>query len=316
LLPLVRSTHSRKRVTSCIIAAKAVPVTIDHGPYDIVKQGAFNALMRIELARIQAFGFELRELNALRYDWKPKLQDYQGEESWLSHAEQLDGSTHLAAQFLLGGFIFSGFAQASGTEHYIQPKRSRFFLSLTAVPKVYGQISHEVEEPIFQEAIESLNGTAATVHKLGGLPPVLPYLIAKAAPTATAADILKLALEFPATSDGRRYCAAAAELRKDGVLAQRAKNAALVARAEAIKMLKPFSQLAEQDGGFQVEVSVGMEGPKVKLSRELHLPAWLRLWWNDHTPFGGIRKTFRRMWMAAESYENLEKQIRDIWGRS
>ena len=34
--------------------------------------------------------------------------------------------------FLLGGFIFSGFAQASGTIHYIQPKRARFFLGLAA----------------------------------------------------------------------------------------------------------------------------------------------------------------------------------------
>jgi regulatory helix-turn-helix LysR family protein len=95
-----------------------------------------------------------------------------------------------------------------------------------------------------------------------------------------------------------------------------AKDAALVAREEAIAMLKPFSELAEHDGGFEVEASVGMEGPKVALSKELHLPGWLRLWWNDHTPFGGMRKTFRRMWMAAESYDRFEQQIRNIWGRS
>ena len=81
-------------------------------------------------------------------------------------------------------------------------------------------------------------------------------------------------------------------------------------------MLKPFSRLAEDNGGFHVEVSVGMEGPKVALSKELHLPAWLRLWWNDHSPFGGMQKTFRRMWMDAESYQQFEKQVREIWGRS
>jgi hypothetical protein len=299
-----------------LLGAKALPVTIGYEPYDVVKRGAFNSLKRIALPQLQAFGNQLRELDSLRYDWQPQLRDYQGAESWLSHVEELDDDTCRAARFLLGGFIFSGFAQASGTQHYIQPKRSRFFLSLTAAPKVLGQIGHDVEQPIFDEALEGLNGTAATVHRLEGLPPVLPYLIATAAQGATALDILRLALTFSETTDGKRYCAAAAVVRKDGVKAQQAKDAALVAREEAIAMLKPFSELAERDGGFEVEASVGMEGPKVALSKELHLPGWLRLWWNDHTPFGGMRKTFRRMWMAAESYDRFEQQIRNIWGRS
>jgi hypothetical protein len=299
-----------------LLGAKALPVTIGYEPYNVVKRGAFNSLRRIELPRVQAFGSQLRELDSLRYDWQPKLRDYQGEESWLSHVDVLNDDTCRAARFLLGGFIFSGFAQASGTDHYIQPKRSRFFLSLTAAPKVIGQIGHDVEQQIFDEALEELNGTTAVVHRLDGLPPVLPYLIAKAGPRATAPDILKFALAFPETTDGKRYCAAAADLRKDGVQAQTAKDAAFVAREEALKMLKPFSRLAEHNGGFHVEVSVGMEGPKAALSRELHLPAWLRLWWNDQSPFGGVQKTFRRMWMAAESYQRFEKQIREIWGRS
>jgi hypothetical protein len=52
------------------------------------------------------------------------------------------------------------------------------------------------------------------------------------------------------------------------------------------------------------------------VSKTLHAPAWLQIWWNDQTPFGGLRKTFRRMWMAKESYQNLETQVHDIWARS
>jgi hypothetical protein len=161
-----------------------------------------------------------------------------------------------------------------------------------------------------------LNGTTAVVHKLNSLPPVLPYLIAKAPPRATAQDLLRLALAFPETTDGKRYCAAARAIRSDGVPARRIEGHALVAREEAIKMLKPFSGLAEDDGGFHVEVSVGADGPKAILSKDLRLPVWLRIWWNDLCPFGGIRKTFRRMWMVAESYHQFERQIREIWGRS
>jgi hypothetical protein len=299
-----------------LLESKALPVTIGYIPYGIVKQGAFNSLKGIDLPRVQAFGRQLTELDSLRYDWQPKLEDYRGPESWLSHAAELDEDTIRAAKFLLGGFIFSGFAQASETEHYIQPKRSRFFLSLTAAPNLMGQLTHDDEQPIFDAAIEGLEQTMATVHKLDGLPPVLPYLIAKAPANATAPDILKLALEFPQTTDGKRYCEAAAAVRGDGVQAVHAKDAALAARKEAIALLRPFTQLAEHDGGFKVEASVGMEGPKASLSKELRPPAWLQLWWNDHTPFGGIRKTFRRMWIAKESYDRFEKQIHDIWARS
>ena len=320
-IPLIdyRYTFDMETVTRPLeelLGDKALSVTIDYAPYEVVKQGAFNSLKRVDLPRIQAFGGQLIELNSLRHDWKPKIDDYKGEESWLSHIEELDADTRRAAQFLLGGFIFSGFAQASGTDHYIQPKRSRFFLSLTAAPKVVGLINHNAEQRVFDEALEGLNGTTAVVHKLNSLPPVLPYLIANAPPSATAPDLLKLALAFRETADGKRYCAAAKVLRSDGIAARRTEDQGLAAREESVKMLKPFSRLAEDDGGFRVEASVGAEGPKVALSKELRIPAWLRLWWNDLCPFGGIRKTFRRMWMVAESYQQFERQIRDIWGRS
>jgi hypothetical protein len=308
--------NSVERPLEDLLDKKALPVTIDYAPYDLVKRGAFNALRRVEPGRVRAFGDQLRELDSLRYDWQPKLEDYQGEKSWFSNVHGLDDATQRAARFLLGGFIFSGFAQASGTDHYIQPKRSRFFLSLTASRTVLGQIGHDVEQPIFDEAVEELTGTTATVHRLGGLPPVLPYLIAKAAPDINAADLLRLALEFPETPDGKRYCAAAATLRQDGFQARKTQDAALAAREEAIKRLKPFSKLAEHDGGFHVEMSFGMEGPQVALSKDVHLPGWLRLWWNDNTPWGRLQKTFRRMWMTAEGFDRFERQIREIWGRS
>jgi hypothetical protein len=298
-----------------LLGHKAFPVMIAYGPYDVVKRGAFNCLAQIELSQVRAFGDQLRELDSLRYDWQPRLDDYQGKESWLSHSDRLDDHTARAARFLLGGFIFSGFAQASGTDHFIQPKRSRFFLSLTA-SSVTHHIGHDVEQPIFDEAIKKLNGTVATVHRLNALPPVLPYLMAMAPSDVTAAGILRLALAFPETPDGMRYCAAASSLRKDGIEAQKINDAALAAHKEALELITPFSRLADHDGGFQVEVSLGLDGPKIALSKQLRLPAWLRHWWNDQTPFGNMRKTFRRMWLDTDCYQQIQRQIRDIWARS
>jgi len=189
-------------------------------------------------------------------------------------------------------------------------------LSLTAAQKTLGQIGHDVEQPIFNEALDGLKGTTASVRRLDGLPPVLPYLIAKASPAVTAIELLQLALAFPDTPDGRLYCGAVAVLRQDGVEAHQMRDQAVAARDEAINMLKPFTTFAEHDGGFRVEASLGTDGPKLAISKELSAPGWLRVWWNDHTPWGGIRKTFRRMWMASASYEQFERQIRDIWVRS
>ena len=304
------------RPLASLLGERALPVTVGFAPYEIVKRGAFEALKGVPFAKVQAFGAQLNELDSLRYDWQPTWNGFAGEPSWLADPAALDPDTALAAQFLLGGLIFSGFAQASLTQHYIQPKRARFYLSLTAAPLPAGLVDHAQERSIFDAAIDGLSGTAATVRRLVGLPPILPYLIAKAPPTATAADILKVALDFPATPEGQRYCAAAAVIAGDGVEARQTQDLSDAARKEAVALLSPYSRLADPDGGIDVEFGLGLEGPSVAISKSFQLPAWLRLWWNDHVPFGGIRKTFRRMWMAAESYQSLEDNVLEVWERS
>lgn len=78
---------------------------------------------------------------------------------------------------------------------------------------------------------------------------------------------------------------------------------------------KAYTRLADGEGGPNVEASLGLEGPTLSVSKTVMLPAWLKLCWNEQTPFGGLRKTFRRMWLAAESFESLEKQVIATWAR-
>lgn len=297
-----------------LLGDKALPVVIGYQAYETVKAGALHSLAAMDLARITQFGHQLAELQSLRYQWKPSLQDGP-REGWLAQAALLDEPTLLAAQFLLGGLIFSGFAQASLTEHVIQPKRSRFYLALTAAPPTAGGVRHDEEEAVFTAAEQGLQGTSARARRLDALPPVLPYLLAKAPPNVTAADLLKRALDFANTKEGDAYRKAAALIRGDGVEAARTADLAKAARAEARALLTPFSTLADGEGGLKVEASIGLEGPQLAVSNTLHAPAWLKLWWNDHAPFGGLRKTFRRMWLTAESHEALERQLLAAWAR-
>jgi hypothetical protein len=297
-----------------LLGDKALPVTIGYQAYESVKIGALKSLAAMDLGRIAQFGHQLAELDALRYQWQPSL-DGGKPEGWLTQAALLDAPTRLAAQFLLGGLIFSGFAQASLTDHIVQPKRSRFYLALTAAPATTGGATHEEEEAVFTAAEQGLHGTGASVRRLSALPPVLPYLLSKAPDTVTAADLLKRALEFTNTKEGDSYRKAAALIRGDGVQGAQTADLAKAVKAQAQAMLTPFSKLADRAGGLKVEVSVGLEGPKLSASKSLSAPAWLTLWWNENTPFGGLRKTFRRMWLAAESYEALEKRLVAAWAR-
>ena len=295
-----------------LLGGKALPVTIGYHAYAEVKAGALAALAAFDPVRVEQFGRQLAELDSLRYDWRPALAG-PGAAGWPT--APLDEPMLRAAQFLLGGLIFSGFAQASLTDHVIQPKRARFYLALTAAPPTAGGVRHDEEDAVFAAAEAALGGTGARTRRLDALPPVLPYLLAKAPAGVTAGDLLKRALDFTNTSEGDDLRRAAALIRGDGVEAARTADLARAAHAEALALLKPFSTLAESSGGFQVEASIGLDGPSLSVSKTVTLPAWLQLWWNTHTPFGGLRKTFRRLWLTAESFENLERQIMAAWAR-
>lgn len=297
-----------------LLGAKALPVTIGQQAYAEVKAGALAALAGFDPARVAQFGHQLAELDSLRYDWRPTLAA-PGATGWPADAARLDEPTLRAAQFLLGGLIFSGFAQASLTDHVIQPKRARFYLALTAAPPSAGGVRRDEEEAVFAAAEAALGGTSARARRLDALPPVLPYLLANAPDDVSAGDLLKRALDFANTREGDDLRKAAALIRGDGVGAARTADLARAAHAEALALLKPFSTLAEASGGLQVEASLGLDGPSLSMSKTVTLPAWLQLWWNTRTPFGGLRKTFRRLWLTAESFETLERRVMTAWAR-
>ncbi len=306
--------HSVPDQITSLLGERALPVTIGYGAYEQIKAGAVASLASIDLGRIAQFGNQLAELDSLRYDWRPSLEDAKSE-GWLAQAALLDEPTRRAAQFLLGGLIFSGFAQASMTDHIIQPKRSRFFLALSAEQAMGGGVTRADEDAVFNDAERALLGTVAKSRRLDALPPVLPYLLAKAPPNVTAADLLKRALDFANTKDGENFRKAVALVRGDGTGASQTADLAKAAKDEALALLRPYSTLAGKEGGLKVEAQFGLQGPSLSASGTLTPPVWLKLWWNEHVPFGGLQKTFRRMWLASESFEDLEKRLIAAWAQ-
>ncbi|MBM6583134.1 hypothetical protein ILT44_23310 [Microvirga sp. BT689] len=294
-------------------------VTIDYQVYRTIKAGALRSLTRLEFDRLTPLAGQLFELDALRYDWHPELRagDQQTDEEREKLAK-LDEPLRLVAQFLLGGFIFSGFAQASETTHYIQPKRSRLMLGLTVAPETTPSVGREEEAAIFKHAEASLEGSKANVVMQRSIPPVLPYLISGRGAPKTTLELLDKAKEFRDSPDGIRYREAVQAIRGGGIEGDRTSDLSAVERARALEMLAPYSNLdTERSRSLEVKFKLdARNGLSVELPIAVQVPAWLRVWWNDNIVFGGMRKTFRRMWMSAESYNDVAGKMLEIWKAS
>jgi hypothetical protein len=329
MIPLINygDTFDRKKILAPLdqmLPGHTRPVEIDYNVYNGVKRGALLNLAQVDPRYLTTFGNIARELDALRYEWEPALSvpDADPEAvAAMARFASLDDTTRLAAQFLLGGFVFSGFAQASKSIHYIQPKRARFFLGLTAAPEQAGNFSAQDEDAIFAVAAARLQGTDAESRNADPVPPVLPYLLAQGEP-ATTRELLERALAFRDTSEGVTYRKIANDIRADGAPARRAEDAVKREREEALAFLAPYSKLeADRSRSLEINVTAKTHGvplvdAEAKTSFLVGVPTWLRLWWNDAVPFGSMRKTLRRMWMAADSYQDLAGKLGKVWAKS
>jgi hypothetical protein len=287
-------------------------VQIAEPVYRAIKAGALLNLAHLDFSRLDPISHLLSELDAFRYDWQPRLDVYGADELEEARSKfaNLAGPTLTVAQFLLGSLIFSGFAQASHTTHYIQPKRSRFTLGLTAVPDKIRTLGHQEEGPIFQSVEHDLAGSKLA-WSTPAIPPILPYLVAYAPDKATPLDLLLSALDFRNSPQGQKYRELVRNIRADGLKARRLEDLVRYEREQAIEMLQPYSKLEkEHSRSLEIEIPLPFGG---KAKFHPGIPKWLTIFWNDNVPFGGISKTLRRMWMHAEAYTDFAGKLRTVW---
>jgi hypothetical protein len=307
-----------------LLPGRTRSVEIDYLVYQKVKKGALQGLAELDPAGLINFGQMSAEMAAFRYDWYPELKVHVDppSDAVRSKLESFREPTAQAASYLLGGLIFDGFAQASRTTHYIQPKRSRFYAALTVAPEQAGSFSHAAEKAIFETTEARLKEAKAT-QWTGALPPVLPFLLQDGAAPRTVAELLDRAVAFRDSARGRAYRQAASAIRADGIDARITEDMAKEERRRAIELLAPYSNRPDAATSVSLEVKipgelVAVPGAEavIKTTFKVGVPTWLRVWWNVEVPFGGIRKTLRRMWMANTSYDNLAAKLGDLWMQS
>jgi hypothetical protein len=294
-------------------------VEVNHLVYEEIKKGALIKLAELHLSRIpdQAL-WPLRELEAFRYDWNPGLSlgPYDPElEAQTKSLLELTGARKQLAQFLLGGLICSGYAQASNTTHHVQSKRSRYYLGLTMSPETLTDLSSEGEDRIFDAAHQSLQNSAVETWRSRPVPPVLPYLLEVTPRPWSSRKLVDAALNFRYSRHHAHYVAAVNSLRADGIGARRSEDVLAVEQQNALDMLAPYSRLDPQkSASLEWKLSTELIGlPGAEMKGKLSVPTWLKVWWNDHAPFGGMKKTMRRMWMADAAYKNLSAKLQEAW---
>jgi hypothetical protein len=304
-----------------LLPQKLCKVEIGSDVYNTVKEGAILNLATLDPETLPAAGAAsaLQEMAIFGYDWKPGLAAASSDTA-VSLAgqklEELDTQAKEVARFLLGGLIFSGFAQASRTRHYIQPKRSRLYLGLTASAGQIGNLGAQEENGIFDTAVAALSGNKVEIRHLAAVPPVLPYLLAQKPTPKKPTDLLTSVLEFPYSQIGQNYLKAVRAIREDGIDARQIEDLSQREHKTALDYLAPYSKLDEhRSSPLEVKLKSELVGlpPGAEAAFKLGIPTWLKVWWNDKVPFGGMHKMFRRMWMATESYNDLSTKLYNIW---
>ncbi|MFT4435093.1 hypothetical protein ACMX25_17105 [Caballeronia sp. 15715] len=305
-----------------ILGEQTRVIDISKDVYQTIKKGALVSLSKVDFSQLTDLSNALVEQEVFRYDWKPDI--FESAEGPLADQLRaklsvLDQAPLEVAQFLLSGFIFSGFAQASSTTHYIQPKRARLFLGLTATPDLAKRFTSDEETTIFDATEARLQGHDVAVKRSYPVPPVLPFLLSGERAPSTVRELLERAKTFRESAPGRAYRELVATLRADGVNARRAEDLINEEGRRAMDMLAPYSRLKQSESsGLEIKLSSELMGvPGAEISATARPPIWLRVWWNDNLPFQSVlRKTLRRMWMDAASYDALDKKLRSLWAAS
>ncbi|HLZ85119.1 MAG TPA: hypothetical protein VKQ54_16255 [Caulobacteraceae bacterium] len=299
-----------------LLEDRVCQVRVGWETYNRIKDGALVNLASLDLTgmSLDTMGM-LSETNVFGYDWNPGLEPATGDAAAQSAGQKLAGVSWEArpiAQFLLGGLVFSGFAQASGAVHYVQPKRSRLYLGLTSKTQGLVSLGHDSEDKIFDDAAGVFQDPAIEVRRELRVPPVLPYLLERSPGRITPGDLLKRALDFPGTPVGRQYVAAVRAIRAGGIEGGQTTDMSAVERQAALDFLRPYSNL-DANRSRSLDFKLKLAAGSIETAFKVKIPVALRLWYNENAPFVGMRKSLRRMWMSYESYTQMSRRLGEVW---
>lgn len=291
-----------QRTLSAVNATEEILVDVDvaYGPYMEVKGAALEELKRlysdsdVGVATSEANSI-LGELTSSGYAWYPDLGGM---------AFDNDQERRLAS-FILGGLVFGAYAQLTGADHLMQPKRSRLFLAIS----LREESSRSAEEFLFNKLGASIGRPTAEVPYT---PTFFPLLLGM---SNGPAELLDNALSLRATGEVRDYRAWLDEAlddfdRNGHIPIARSKEVASIATAIQSKI----------GGSAMPDVSIKMTvadiaaakppGVSIDLTKTAKA-AWG--WTISQLPGKRHRKLLTRALIADAEYVKLDNRVQTVW---
>lgn len=277
-----------------------IDVDVRYGAYQAVRIAALAELKKLydqgeaRIAADEAYNI-LGELTASGYAWYPRIDGI---------ALQDETKMRLAG-FILSGLIFGAYAQLAGTDHLMQPKRSRLFLAISLQKKA----TRAAEEYLFEKLGELVGRPTAEVPYA---PTFFPLLLSQ---SAGPADLLRNALALRGSSEVRDYRAWLYEALTDfdtngRIPVERAREVAGIAAAIE-KKLEGFPVPRIEIKMTVADVAVG-KPPGVGI--DVLAPAKAAWGWIiEQLPGRRHRKLLTRAIIADREYVELERRVQTVW---
>ena len=238
------------------------------------------------------------ELTTSGYAWYPNLGDLTFE----------NPDEQRLAAYILGGLIFGAYAQLAGTDHLMQPKRSRLFLALTLKQNT----ARGAEDYLFTKLGE-LSGRPAT--DIPYTPTFFPLLLSE---SNTPAELLRNAMKYRKSPEVRDYRAwlneALDDFKRNGHIAtKRFREVERIAASIRGKLAGiPFPQVEIKTTVADV---AGLKTPGVGI--DLTAPAKAAWGWTiSQLPGKRHRKLLTRAIIADREFIDLGVRTSTVWSGS
>ncbi|HTB13428.1 MAG TPA: hypothetical protein VK752_17725 [Bryobacteraceae bacterium] len=302
-IPLIEYGHTFANRMPDLLGPLAVNVTVDGTIYENVRKEVVNKLnARQVLSLDQEFVDEVKnELTAFAWEWTPYVD--------LPYT----GDTLRAAQFLVGGLIFSSYAAAIGADHVIQPKRSRLMLEASAPTDKRALRGRTKESELFSAFKEHCAPISdVRIEDLTGAPSALALILYEHPELRGTTDVLHHVLTLRDSRSGRRYRSWFQELRRAWALGRRPEG-----EDDAQDVIEELRRRSPKDaaatGGVKADITVGLK-PELKLKDvPVELPPWLRGWVVSYLPFKPHRRFLLRLSLAQSRYEDITMHLYRLW---
>lgn len=291
-----------ERALSQVNAREEILVDVDvrYGAYQEVRNAALAELKKLydeSVAGVdaaEAYNI-LGELTASGYAWYPRLDGL----------ALRDANEERLAAFILGGLVFGAYAQRAGTDHLMQPKRSRLFLALS----LKQEASRTAEQYLFEKVGELVGRPTADVPYV---PTFFPLLLSR---SDGPAELLTNALDLRSSGEVRDYRAWLHEALTDfdtngRIPIARAREVEKIAgaiqrRLEGLPVPRVEIKMTVADVAAVKPPAVGIDFTAPARA------AWG--WFVEQLPGKRHRKLLTRAIIADREYVELDRRVRTVW---